>query len=215
MRRSLLFILSTVLLHACAGDPPIDPANFPRATDGKADELFGFDPTLSCSGLCDADFPIATMCGEDECGPSDGYCFCDAICAETGDCCDDYIVECTSGPESLCEETGGVFEDEECACAQDGASADYVFTSLGCLPPDELCDRTGGVFEDGECGCVQDGASANYVFSFPDGCVDQTMLCEDTGGVFEEGECDCVQDAASTDFSFEPLRGGCVAPEMN
>ncbi len=207
---ALLFACSA--LAACSSDRVVDPANFPRAEDGKTDELNGFDPTLSCAAACD-DIAVSSTC-TDVCTPSDGYCFCDEACVANGDCCNDYQATCgggeVDGPQALCESTGISWDAATETCACDIAQ---VFNAeLGCIREAQLCDQTGGFYEAGECECAQDGASIDHIFALPMGCINETVLCEQTGGVMEDGNCECAQDGASIHYDFLPEQGGCAYP---
>lgn len=72
------FISSLVV--ACSAQDPTDEARG-QAPLGKADALVG-----SCAG----DQSQAPMCG----GAGSGQCWCDELCAQYGDCCDDAASEC-------------------------------------------------------------------------------------------------------------------------
>jgi hypothetical protein len=68
-------LVTLTLLAACADDD----ATYDRGPIGKADAVG------SCAGTeCDGQAP-------------DGNCFCDAECAEFGDCCGDFVEVCEAG----------------------------------------------------------------------------------------------------------------------
>jgi hypothetical protein len=113
-RKAQLFIamLGLALVAACGSGTETSGERGPL---GKADS-FG-----SCEDNCD--------------GPSDGNCWCDDLCAEFGDCCEDIsefcaLDACTPGDDGTCPD-GQVCQPGLCFCPGGG---DDCCTKAECVP---------------------------------------------------------------------------------
>jgi len=89
-------------------DPQPTPEDERRVTLGKADSL---------SGKCSANGQ--SYCG----GKSKGKCWCDAACAQYGDCCSDFKTTCGGGSAKQCKSSS------ECPSGQ------YCQAENGCATP--------------------------------------------------------------------------------
>ena len=113
-----LACMTALVLTACAGDAD----DVERGPIGKADAV-GSCADTECDGAA----------------PS-GNCFCDAECANFGDCCSDYVEECEAPTAQSCGGLAGLTCDAGTYChfelEQTCGAADHLGT---CLPVPELC----------------------------------------------------------------------------
>jgi hypothetical protein len=161
---------------------------------------------LACGGEMDAaldlDSAATGLTGscEGSCGEASatGDCWCDAACAQYGDCCADKAAVCDAGsggapdaPKSSCAGACG-FESPQGGCWCDAACASYgdccsdkVALCDGGAPvsPEPTCaDACGGKSASGACWC--DAECAHY----GDCCADKVDLCDGGGDPEPEPE---------------------------
>ena len=98
-----------VLASGCVSQVDADP-QLARGSSSSSEAL---------SGSC------ATACG----GQSDDGCYCDDLCEDYGDCCDDYQSACLTPPSTTCLDDSHCDNGEVCV-AEDTES---------CFPPGALC----------------------------------------------------------------------------
>lgn len=136
LQTSLLSLL--VLLGACAADA--DRSNS-RGSLGKT-ELVG-----SCS---------ASSCGDQS---EQGTCWCDADCADLGDCCENASSACDLDQCDACLATGGTWQPEANECTSDCDIQDISCFTDSC--PTDSCEAScdaGHEQVDSPSDCLQDDA---------------------------------------------------------
>ena len=153
------------MLSACCSDMCFDlgPA---------ADE--DFDPFIE--GSCGA-------CGDES---PDG-CFCDDVCAEEGDCCEDFVDACPDIAEQ--SGLGGGGGDDSAFSCEDSCGGEAAGGGCFC---DEVCAEFGDCCGDKVAQCGGDGSDA-VIACEEDECegaaVDENFVCRKPNGEFANSAC--------------------------
>jgi len=103
-----------------------DDDDAPGGDDGAGDDGAG-----SCDGACGSDQP-------------QGACYCDAVCATNGDCCDDYQAKCGGGDDGGSNDGGN---NDDGGSNDDGGGDDGGNAAGSCA------GQCGGQGSDGICYC--------------------------------------------------------------
>jgi len=175
--------------------------------DGKCQpDGCGEDPSNTCLNACGG-------------GAISGWCYCDDVCMEYGDCCPDYVACCKSCTPDC--------TDMECGADGCGGSCGFCAAGLECIDggcicvPDCLnkecgddgCNGSCGVCHfgkecvDGTCMCIPD---CEWQECGPDGCGGDCGPCVD-GWVCEDHVCieECLPDCAGKQCGDDGCDGLC------
>lgn len=123
-------LLAAVLLLGCDAEPAatLSAPEAPARQDAelRSGELSQYPDFLSCKGFCGS----SAM----------GFCWCDELCSEYGDCCDDYEPICA--PKQACGARAGdtCSDDEYCAYEPD-ETCGWADAESVCKPRPEFCTR--------------------------------------------------------------------------